>query len=112
MDCMEKDSRVSETVEITKEGERPGEKPHGDSLLLSIILPAYNCEAFLASLNNGNEENILLDDIPVSADSHILTLSTCNAYDDQRYLVQCLLVQPGQEGTSSMPAASDNVKGD
>ena len=47
MDCMEKDSRVSETVEITKEGERPGETPHGDSLLLSIILPAYNCEAFL-----------------------------------------------------------------
>ena len=48
MDCMEKDSRVSETVEITKEGERPEEKPHRDSLLLSIILPAYNCEAFLA----------------------------------------------------------------
>lgn len=26
-------------------------------------------------------------------DSRILTLSTCNAYDDQRFLVQCLLVQ-------------------
>ena len=30
----------------------------------------------------------------LTKDSHILTLSTCNAYDDQRYLVQCLLMNP------------------
>ena len=30
----------------------------------------------------------------LNQDSHILTLSTCNAYDDQRYLVQCLLMNP------------------
>ena len=30
----------------------------------------------------------------LNKDSHILTLSTCNAYDDQRYLVQCLLMNP------------------
>ena len=30
----------------------------------------------------------------LTRDSRILTLSTCNAYDDQRYLVQCLLVNP------------------
>ena len=56
MDCMEKDSRVSEAVGNTKEGERPGENSHGDSLLLSVILPAYNCEAFLTQ----TLENVLL----------------------------------------------------
>ena len=30
----------------------------------------------------------------LSVNSRILTLSTCNAYDDQRYLVQCLLTNP------------------
>ena len=30
----------------------------------------------------------------LNKDSHILTLSTCNAYEDQRYLVQCLLMNP------------------
>ena len=35
------------------------------------------------------DQNTLLN-----KDSHILTLSTCNAYDDQRYLVQCLLMNP------------------
>jgi sortase B len=35
------------------------------------------------------DQNTLL-----TKDSHILTLSTCNAYDDQRYLVQCLLMNP------------------
>ena len=59
------------------------------------------------SMNGFVDQNVQL-----TRDSRVLTLSTCNAYDDQRYLVQCLLVQPGQEGTSSMPAASDNVKGD
>lgn len=44
-------------------------------------------EAFLASLRNGSEENILLDDIPVSADSHILTLSTCTGNDLTRLLI-------------------------
>ena len=46
-----------------------------------------DCEAFLASLKNGNPENILLDDIPVSADSHILTLSTCTGDDSTRFLI-------------------------
>ena len=30
--------------------------------------------------------------VQLTRDSRILTLSTCNAYDDQRYLVQCLLI--------------------
>ena len=30
----------------------------------------------------------------LSRESRLLTLSTCNAYDDQRYLVQCLLMNP------------------
>ena len=46
-----------------------------------------DCEAFLASLKNGNPENILLDDIPVTADSHILTLSTCTGDDSTRFLI-------------------------
>ena len=57
-----------------------------------------DCEAFLASLNNGNEENILLDDIPVSADSHILTLSTCTGDDTTRFLI--LAVERTPEGAS------------
>jgi hypothetical protein len=32
--------------------------------------------------------------VQLTRDSRILTLSTCNAYDDQRYLVQCLLIDP------------------
>lgn len=59
------------------------------------------------SMNGFVDQNVQL-----TRDSRVLTLSTCNAYDDQRYLVQCLLVQPGQEVTSSMPAASGNVTGD
>ena len=39
----------------------------------------------------------------LSRDSRILTLSTCNAYDDQRYLVQCLLMNP----EAVMPAATN-----
>ncbi len=46
-----------------------------------------DCEAFLASLHNGSEENIFLDDIPVDADSHILTLSTCTGDDSTRLLI-------------------------
>ena len=32
----------------------------------------------------------------LTRESRILTLSTCNAYDDQRYLVQCLLINPDE----------------
>ena len=46
-----------------------------------------DCEAFLASLDNGSQENILLDDIPVNADSHILTLSTCTGDETTRLLI-------------------------
>ena len=46
-----------------------------------------DCAAFLASLDNGSPENIFLDDIPVSADSHILTLSTCTGNDATRLLI-------------------------
>ena len=59
------------------------------------------------SMNGFVDQNVQL-----TRDSRILTLSTCNAYDDQRYLVQCLLVQPGQEEASSMPATSGIVTGD
>ena len=41
----------------------------------------------------------------LNKDSHILTLSTCNAYDDQRYLVQCLLMNP-----EVLPAADKAVE--
>ena len=41
----------------------------------------------------------------LTKDSHILTLSTCNAYDDQRYLVQCLLMNP-----EVLPAADKAVE--
>lgn len=46
-----------------------------------------DCTAFLESLDNGSPENILLDDIPVDADSHILTLSTCTGDDTTRLLI-------------------------
>ena len=32
----------------------------------------------------------------LTRESRILTLSTCNAFDDQRYLVQCLLINPDE----------------
>ena len=41
------------------------------------------------SMNGFVDQNVQL-----TRDSRILTLSTCNAYDDQRYLVQCLLIDP------------------
>ena len=40
------------------------------------------------SMNGFVDQNVQL-----TRDSRVLTLSTCNAYDDQRYLVQCLLVE-------------------
>ena len=46
-DWMEKGSRVQETVEIVNEKERPAEKQYGTAPLLSVILPAYNCESYL-----------------------------------------------------------------
>ena len=47
IDWMEKGSRVQETVEIVNEKERPAEKQYGTAPLLSVILPAYNCESYL-----------------------------------------------------------------
>ena len=47
IDWMEKGSRVQETVEIVNEKERPAEKQYGTAPLLSVILPAYNCENYL-----------------------------------------------------------------
>ena len=46
-DWMEKDSRVQETVKIVHGKERPAEKQYGTAPLLSVILPAYNCESYL-----------------------------------------------------------------
>lgn len=44
------------------------------------------------SMNSGYvDQNTVL-----TRESRILTLSTCNAYDDQRYLVQCLLINPNE----------------
>ncbi len=45
-------------------------------------------EAYLDSLNNGVSGTLYLDDVPVSTDSHIITLSTCIRYhEDQRLLI-------------------------
>ena len=47
IDWMEKDSRVQETAEFVKGKEHPAEKQYGAAPLLSVILPAYNCENYL-----------------------------------------------------------------
>ena len=45
-------------------------------------------EASLDSLNHGVSGTLYLDDVPVSTDSHIITLSTCIRYhEDQRLLI-------------------------
>ena len=47
MECMEKDSRVPETLETVEGKEQPAEKHCRTAPLLSVILPAYNCESYL-----------------------------------------------------------------
>ena len=45
-------------------------------------------ERFLESLNNGYADTVVLDDVEVNADSHIITLSTCiSDMHDNRLLV-------------------------
>lgn len=83
-----------------------------DKVLHYRVFAAYNTSDDHLLLNNDNfrdpevfeafEKDILAgnfysgyvnEDAPLDRNSKILTLSTCNAYDDQRYLVQCLLVE-------------------
>lgn len=46
----------------------------------------------------------------LTRESRILTLSTCNAYDDQRYLVQCLLINPDEvQPAGPAPASATTV---
>ena len=47
MDWMENDSCVSETAETVKGKEHPAQKHPRTAPLLSVILPAYNCESYL-----------------------------------------------------------------
>lgn len=70
----------------------------------------YNDDHLLLNHDNFRDENefyFFIQDIlaqtmsgyvdsntQLTRQSRILTLSTCNAYDDQRYLVQCLLMNP------------------
>lgn len=90
-----------------------------DKVLHYRIFAAYNYNDDHLLLNHDNfkDENefyFFLQDIlaqtmsgyvdtntELTRQSRILTLSTCNAYDDQRYLVQCLLMNP----EAVMPAA-------
>lgn len=83
-----------------------------DKVLHYRIFAAYNYNDDHLLLNHDNfkDENefyFFLQDIlaqtmsgyvdtntELTRQSRILTLSTCNAYDDQRYLVQCLLMNP------------------
>jgi len=83
-----------------------------DKVLHYRVFAAYNTSDDHLLLNNDNfrdpevfeafEKSILAgdfysgyvnEDAPLDRNSRILTLSTCNAYDDQRFLVQCLLVE-------------------
>lgn len=50
-------------------------------------------DAYLQNIFNRTSvySGIVADDTEVTKDSHVLTLSTCNAYEDQRFLVQCVL---------------------
>ena len=49
---------------------------------------AADCTAFLQSLQSAGGEKLLLDDVAVDADSHILTLSTCiDGMHDNRLLI-------------------------
>lgn len=83
-----------------------------DKVLHYRIFAAYNYNDDHLLLNHDsfkdeNEFYFFLQDIlaqtmsgyvdsntELTRQSRILTLSTCNAYDDQRYLVQCLLMNP------------------
>ena len=84
-----------------------------DKVLHYRVFAAYNTNDDHLLLNNGNFEdpmvfrNYLQDIIgqrsmsgfvdqntQLDVNSRILTLSTCNAYDDQRYLVQGVLLNP------------------
>ena len=83
-----------------------------DKVLHYRVFAAYNTNDDHLLLNNDSfrdpevfeafEKSILAGDfysgyvnpdVPLDRDSRILTLSTCNAYDDERFLVQCLLVE-------------------
>ena len=96
------------------------------------IFAAYNYsdEHLLLNHDNFRDENefyFFLQDIlaqrsmsgfvdqntELTRQSRILTLSTCNAYENQRYLVQCLLMNPEvlpQTGTASEAATSDQAQ--
>lgn len=95
-----------------------------DKVLHYRIFAAYNYNDDHLLLNHDNfkDENefyFFLQDIlaqtmsgyvdtntELTRQSRILTLSTCNAYDDQRYLVQCLLMNP--EAVMKTGTASEN----
>ena len=64
-------------------------------------------------LNQRSMSGFVDQNVELTTSSRILTLSTCNAYDDQRYLVQCLLMNPSAvmpdpsvSGSGSTGAAS------
>lgn len=102
-----------------------------DKVLHYRIFAAYNYNDDHLLLNHDNfrDENefyFFIQDIlaqtmsgfvdsnmELTRQSRILTLSTCNAYDDQRYLVQCLLMNPEvlpQAGTASGTGTSDQTQ--
>ena len=60
-----------------------------DNFTDPFVLDKFQQEILAQSMAGYVDQNTQL-----TKDSHILTLSTCNAYDDQRYLVQCLLMNP------------------
>ena len=93
------------------------------------IFAAYNYNDNHLLLNNENfEDPVIFDEFlqdilsqrsmsgfvdqntQLNRSSRILTLSTCNAYDDQRYLVQCVLVRMGEENNTSTPASSGSTE--
>lgn len=94
------------------------------------VFAAYNTNDDHLLLNNGNFQDPevfyqFLQDIllqrsmrsgyvdqstVLTRESRILTLSTCNAYDDQRYLVQCLLENPeAAQQNGPVPASAGTV---
>ncbi len=103
-----------------------------DRVLHYKIFAAYNYsdEHLLLNHDNFRDENefyFFLQDIlaqrsmsgfvdqntELTRQSRILTLSTCNAYENQRYLVQCLLMNPEvlpQTGTASEADTSDRAQ--
>ena len=102
-----------------------------DKVLHYRIFAAYNYNDDHLLLNHDNfkDENefyFFLQDIlaqtmsgyvdtntELTRQSRILTLSTCNAYENQRYLVQCLLMNPEvlpQTGAASEADTSDQAQ--